>query len=172
LNSHSVQFIELGIGRQLGVEDQLLRQAAGPLLPELDKAEDLIIALILSQFGIGIAEDSGIGILRQERQHSLLLPAPLGDVVLLDQRIVAMERNRMEVEVERSSPPQSEATDRIEPVAHQLGITAWLNPATVFGEERSLWDHIQAGEESQSAVEDGAHDVAVPSVPEELQFEQ
>src|SRR6478735_1114538 len=54
LNPHPVQHVELGVRRQLGVEDQLFGQAAGPLLPELDKVEDLIIALVLSQLGIGV----------------------------------------------------------------------------------------------------------------------
>ncbi len=81
--------------------------------------------------------------------------------MLLDQRILAVKGNRVEIEIERRSPAQAEATDPIEPVAHQLGIAAWLNAATVFGEERSLGDHVQAGEEGQSVVEDRAHDVAV-----------
>jgi hypothetical protein len=92
--------------------------------------------------------------------------------VLLDQRIVAVKGNRMAVEVERRSPVQAKATDLIEPVAHQLGITARLNAATVFGEERSLWDRVQASEEGQPSVENVAHDVAMAGISEELQCQQ
>ena len=68
LDPQPVQLAELGIGRQLGVEDQLFGQAASPLLPELDEAEDLIITLVLTQLGIGVAENSSVGVLRQKRQ--------------------------------------------------------------------------------------------------------
>ena len=169
LNPQPVQLAELGIGRQLGVEDQLLGKAASPLLPELDEAEDLIIPLVLPQVGVGVAEDSSVGVLGQERQHPLLLPAPLGDVVFLDQRILAVKGDRVEVEVKRCSPAQPQSADLIEPVAHQTGIAARLDAATVFGEERSLGDHVQAGEEGQPVVEDRAHDVAVARISEELQ---
>ena len=172
LDPHPVQLVEVGVGRQLGVEDQFLGQAAGPLLPEVDEAEDLVVLLVLAQLAVGIAEDAGVGVLGQERQHPLLPPAPLGDVVLLDQGVVAVEGDRVEVEVERRPPFQAQAADRVEPVAHQLGIAGGLDPATVFGQERPLGDDVQAGEEGQSLVEHGAHDVTVACVAEELQGQQ
>ena len=108
LDSHPVQLVQVGIGRQLGVEDEFLGQMAGPLLPELDEAEDLIVLLVLAQLPVGIAEDAGIGVLGQERQHSLLPAAPLRDIVLLDQGVVAVEGDRVEVEVERRPPFQAQ----------------------------------------------------------------
>jgi hypothetical protein len=80
---------------------------ASPLLPELDEAEDLIVLLVLAQLPVGIAEDAGFGVLGQERQHSLLPAAPLGDIVLLDQGVVAVKGDRVEVEVERRPPFQA-----------------------------------------------------------------
>ena len=109
LDPHPVQLVEVGVGRQLGVEDQFLGQPAGPLLPELDEAEDLVVLLVLAQLAVGIAEDAGVGVLGQERQHPLLPPAPLGDIVLLDQGIVAVEGDGVEVEVERRPPFQAQA---------------------------------------------------------------
>ena len=96
--------LEVGVGRQLGVEDQFLGEMAGALLPELDEAEDLVILLVLAQFPVGVAEDARLRVLGQECQHPLLASASLGDVVLLDQGILAMERDGVEVEVERRPP--------------------------------------------------------------------
>ena len=89
---HPVQFVEIRISCQLGIEDQFLGKATGPLLPELDEAKDLIVLLVLAQLAVGVAEDAGVGVLGQERQHTLLPSASLGDVVLLDQGVVAVER--------------------------------------------------------------------------------
>ncbi len=86
---------------QLGVEDQLLRKATGPLVPEIDEADDLIVLLILPQFPVGVAENARLRVLGQECQHPLLTSASLGYVVLLDQGILAMKWDSVEVEVER-----------------------------------------------------------------------
>ena len=171
-NPQPVQLVELGVGRQLGVEDQFLGVPPGPLLPEPDEAEDLVVLLVLAQLAVGIAEDAGLGVLGQEGQHPLLPPAPLGDVVLLDQGVLAVEGDRVEVEVERMPPRQTEPAHGVEPVAHQLRVAGRGDPATVLGQERSLGDDVQAGEEGQPFVEDGAHDVAVACGAEELQGQQ
>ena len=172
LNPHPVQLVEVGIGRQLGVEDQLLGETAGALLPEVDEAEDLVVLLVLPQLAVGVAEDARLGVLGQEGQHSLLAAAPLGDVVLLDQGILAVKRDGVEVQVERRPPLQSQAVDRVEPVAHQGRIAGRVDAATVFGEEGSLGDDVQSGEEGQPLVEHGAHDMAVAGAAEELQRQQ
>ena len=127
---------------------------------------------VLAQLAVGVAEDAGVGVLGQERQHPLLPPAPLGDVVLLDQGVVAVEGDRVEVEVERRPPLQAQAADRVEPVAHQLRVAGRVDAATVLGQERPLGDDVQAGEQGQPLVEHGAHDVAVARVAEELQGQQ
>ena len=48
MNSQPVEVIELGIGRQLGIEDQFVI-APGPFLPELGEAEDLGILAVLGR---------------------------------------------------------------------------------------------------------------------------
>jgi len=90
LNSQPIEFIEFGVGRQLGIEDQFFGIPPGPFLPEPDEAEDLIVLLVLAQFAVGITEDAGLGVLHQEGQDAFLSPTSLGDVVLLDQSIFAM----------------------------------------------------------------------------------
>ena len=143
-----------------------------PLLPERHEAEDLVIPLVLAQLGIGVAEDTGLGVLSQEGQDPLLAPAPLGDIVLLDRRVLTVEGDRVEVQVERCPPTQSQATDWIEPAPHQARVATRWDAATVFGEGRSLGDDVQASEESQAVVKDRAHDVAMTCVAEELQGQE
>ena len=72
LNPHPVQRVEVGIGRQLRVEDEFLGQVSGPLLPEVDEAENFIILLIFAEFPVGVAENSRLGVLGQEGQQPLL----------------------------------------------------------------------------------------------------
>ena len=144
----------------------------GPVLPEPDEAEDLVVLLILTQFTVGVAKDAGLGVLHQEGQNALLSPTPLGDVVLLDQGILAMEGDGVEIQVEGMTTGQTEPAHGVEPAAHQLGIAGWVDPATVLGQERSLGDDVQSGEEGQPRVQNDAHDMAVACRPEELQGQE
>ena len=137
-----------------------------------DEAEDLIVLLVLSQFAVGVTEDAGLGVLRQEGQNALLSPAPLGYVMLLDQGIIAMEGDRVKVQVEGMTAWQTELAHGIEPVTHQLRVTGRVDPATVFGQERSLGDDVQAGEEGQPLVQDHAHDMSIACRPEQLQGQE
>src|SRR5271157_1036924 len=85
-------------------------------------AEDLGVLLVLAQFAVGVAEDAGVGVLHQEGQDAFLAPTSLGDVVLLDQGIFAMEGDRVEVQVEGMTTGQTEPAHGVEPAAHQLRV--------------------------------------------------
>ena len=63
--------------------------------------------LFLAQMTVGVAKHPRLGILRNERQHALLLAAPLGDVVLLYERVFAMEGDGVEIKVEGAASPQA-----------------------------------------------------------------
>jgi hypothetical protein len=54
LNPEPVQFAELGVDCQLGVNDEFLGKAAGAPFPKSDDTEDLVIPLIPVQLGIGV----------------------------------------------------------------------------------------------------------------------
>ena len=172
LNTQPVELVELGVGRQLGIENQFFRVPPGTLLPEPNEAEDLIILLILTQFAVGVAKDARLGVLRQERQNALLSPTPLGHVMLLNQSILAMEGDGVKIQVEGTTTRQTEPSHGVEPPAHQLGIAGRVDPATVLGQERPLGDDVQASKERQPLVQDYAHDMAVTRRPEELQCQQ
>ena len=140
VDPQAVELIELGVGRQLGIEDQLFGIPPRPFLPESGEVKDLVILVILAQFPVGIAEDASRGILHQESQDALLPPAPLGDVVLLDQGILAMEGNRVKIQVEGSPAGQPEPVHGIEPTAHQLRVAGRSDPAAVLRQVGSFGD--------------------------------
>ena len=101
------------------------------------------------------------------------LPATLlGDVVLLDRGIFAMEGDRVEIQVEGTTARQTESAYGVEPAAHQLQVANRVDPATVLGQERSLGDDVQAREEGQSLVQNPAHDMAVTCCSEQLQGQE
>ena len=173
LDPQPVQLVELGIGRQLRVEDQLLGQAAGPLLPEFDEAEDLVVLLVLAQARRWRSRRLGC------RRPGPKMPASPSAVGSAWRRSASRparprrERGSCGSRGRTMSPScRPEPADRVEPAAHQLRVAGRRDAATVLGEERSLGDDVQAGEEGQPLVEDGAHDVAVAGVAEELQRQQ
>src|SRR6266403_3565619 len=94
-----IERVEVCVGGELAVEDQLLRQRAGARLPELDEAQDFIVLLILAQIRIGIAEHLLLRILGEEGKDALLPAAALGDVVFFKERILPVKRDGMEVQV-------------------------------------------------------------------------
>ena len=54
--------------------------------------------------------------------------------MLLDQRVLTVEGDRVEVEVERRTGLQAQSFDRVEPVVHESWIATRCDPATVLGE--------------------------------------
>ena len=71
-DAHLVESIEVGIGGQLGIEDQLTGKRSGTFFPEFNKTKNLIVLIGFSNLGIGIAEYPLIGILSQKGKNSLL----------------------------------------------------------------------------------------------------
>ena len=112
------------MGGQFGVKDKFFGKLARALLPKLDELENLVVLLFFPQVGVGIAEEPFLAVLGQERQNSLLAAASLGNVMLLEQRVFAVERNRVKVEIERRAVLQTQLSHSVEPVAHQLRMSA------------------------------------------------
>jgi hypothetical protein len=159
----------MAIGRQPGVKDQFLRKFPRSLLPELDESKDLCILFVLSQLSIGIAENPLLGILSQESQNSFLAATPLGHIMLFHQGLFAVKGNGMEVQIKRISPRKPEPSYGIKPQPHQPRIRGRIDPTAIFGEKGPLGNHIESGKQSQSLIQDIAHDMAVPSASKELQ---
>ena len=153
-------------------EPQFFGIPPGPFLPEPDEAEDLVVLLVLAEFTVGIAEDACVGVLDQEGQNALLPPTPLGDVVLFDQGILAMKGDRVKIQVKGLSAGQPEPAHGVEPASLQFRITGRGDPATVFGQERSLGGDVQSSEEGQPLVQHLAHDMAVTRRPKQFQGQQ
>jgi hypothetical protein len=130
----------------------------------------------LAERRLKVIEDAGVGVLGEEGGHPPLPPAPLGDVVLLDQGVVAVIRDGVEIQVEGqvegAAAFEPESAHGVEPAAHQLRVASRIDAAAVLGQEGSLGDDVQPGEEGQPLVEHGAHDVGMTGGAEELQGQQ
>jgi hypothetical protein len=130
------------------------------------------ILVVLAYVAVGVAEHARLGVLDQESQEALLPTAALGDVVFLDEGILAVERYGVEVKVEGDAALEAKLGCPIEPELHELRVRSGVDAAAVLGKEGALGDGIQAGKEGQAFVHDVAHDVTVPAAAEKLQAEQ
>ena len=171
-NTFLVQLVEVGIGGELRVKNEFVWDLAGSLFPIADKLENLVILFLFTKLSISVAKDPGVRILRQKSQHTLLPAAALRDVVFLDQSILAMEWNRMEVEIERGPVLQAQGAHRIVPKAHEHGIARRVNTATVLGQKGTFGHHVETGKEGQAVVEDIAHDMARTGIAKEFQGQE
>jgi hypothetical protein len=72
--------------------------------------------------------------------------------MLLNESVFAMEWDGVKVQVERPAMLESQAREGIEPAFHQLRVASRLDATTVLGEERTLGNHIQTGEQRQPFV--------------------
>jgi hypothetical protein len=168
-NPHPIEPIQMAIGRQLGVKDQLLGELPGSLLPELDEPKDFLILLILSQLSIGIAKHPFFSILGQEGQNPLLPPTPLRNIMLFHQGVFAVEGNGMEIQIKRPSPRKPKLSYGIKPQPHQPRIRRRINPTAIFREKRPFGYHIEPGKQSQPLVQNITHHVAVSGATKELE---
>jgi hypothetical protein len=139
------------------------------LLPELDESNNLLTLLVLSQLSVGIAEKPLLGILGQEGQNPFLPAAPLADIVLFHQGVLAVKGNGVEVQIKRTAPRKTQSPDSIKPKPHQPWIRSRINPTAIFSEKRPFGNHVEPSKQSQPLVQDIAHDVAVPSTPKQFE---
>ena len=72
-----VEQIEIGIGGQLGIKDEVFGKRACALLPKGYELEDFIGLLAFAQLGICVAKHPPVGVLGEESKHAFLSSAPL-----------------------------------------------------------------------------------------------
>ena len=75
--SGRIEPIEAVVGSELGVEDEVLRQAAVLTLPEGDETKDLLGLVALADVGVRITEYLAVGVLDQEGEDAGLAAAAL-----------------------------------------------------------------------------------------------
>jgi len=69
-------------------------------VPIGDELENRVVLFRFPQLPMDVAEHPGVGIMGQKGQHALLAAATFGHIMLLDEGILAVEGDRMEVEIE------------------------------------------------------------------------
>ena len=67
-----VEFAEIGVRRESGIENELLRHVPGARLPELDEAQDLVGLRLFAELPVRVAEDPGAGILGEKGENAFL----------------------------------------------------------------------------------------------------
>src|SRR5262249_41664798 len=90
VDSEKVELTQIGIGRQLRVEDQFFRNPPRAFAPILDKAQDFVVLLSLAPSRVAVAEDPLLAGFGQKGQNPFLTAAALGDVVLFQQGVLAV----------------------------------------------------------------------------------
>ncbi len=167
-----VEPIEVGRGGQCGVEEEFLRHLACPLLPIGDKLEHLVMVLLCAQWPIGVAQNAGLSIMRQKGQEPLLASTALGDRVLLDQGILAMQRHGMAVASEGGPLLQAPCAAGIVPYAHEGGRASGVKTTTLLGQKGALGQDVEPSTQRQACVEDRAHAMAMAGMAKEFQGEE
>src|ERR1017187_1715481 len=76
-----IQAHQVGVGRQLGIKNQMFGPTSVSLFPKVDKSEDFLSFLALAYIGIGIAETVTSFILGQKGQNAGLSATAHGHVV-------------------------------------------------------------------------------------------
>src|SRR5436309_1492919 len=99
-NPHLVQPRQIRVGGEARIKNQMAGLLAVSALPEGNKVEDLIGFVAFPQVGIGITEGAASGVLGQENQNTGLAAAARRHVMAFDDRMLAIIRHRMEVEIE------------------------------------------------------------------------
>ena len=167
-----VELGEVGVGGEGAVEDEFARVVAGLILPSGGEAQDLVVLVLLADGGVGVAEDARVGVAGEEGEDALLAAAALGEVVFLDQGVVAVIGNGVEVEVEGVATGQFQVVDGVEPEAGELGVGAGVDAAGVCGEGGALGDSVQAAEEGEAGIAGLGADVGVAGAAVEFEGEQ
>ncbi len=165
---------EVGVGGQAGVEDEFGRVLAGAVLPGFGEAQDGGVLVGLAQAGIGPGEQARVGVAGEEGEDAFLAAAALGDVVALDERVVPVEGNGVEVEVEGLAEAERglEGADGVVEGIHQGGAVARISAAGVFGQGGALGDGVEAGEEGEALIEGLGHDAGGAADTPQLEGEQ
>src|SRR5271169_4456850 len=107
-----MQTTEIRIGREAGIENELLGVMPCALLPALYEAEHFVDLRRLPHLAVGVAKDARARILGEKGQDALLTPGAFGDIVFFDQRVLAVERNCMEIEIKGDAPREAESANR------------------------------------------------------------
>ena len=137
------------------------RERAAQLLPELDEAEDLLGLLALAQVSVGIAEGAPVGILGEESEDARLAARAHRDVMPLDHRVLAIVRDRVEIEVERVTGKEVRATELLVVGGKESEGLRMGDARGILREEALLREGVQPRKQGQSLVGDECHHVAL-----------
>ena len=159
------------IGGEAAVEDQLLGPVARTCGPEFSESYRGLLLRLLADGGVGVREDAGVGIAGQYGQNAPLPTTALGDIVFLQQGLVAVIGDCVKVQIERPAVSQTlvEPGNGVVPPVHERIGEVRITASGVLGQRGALGDDIEAGKEGQSRIQGLGHDLRRPADTPELQ---
>src|ERR1700752_1905085 len=139
----------------------MLGRAAVVTFPECDEAKDLLGLLTFADIGIRVAEHMAVGILGQEGEDAGLAAAAFGQVVGLNDRILAKIRHGMEVEIERRTSQHGLPGQLTMPQRQQPGDLLRGDARGIFRQIALLGHGVEPAEQRQTVIGHQRHDVAL-----------
>src|SRR5215217_1138560 len=131
------------------------------LLPERDEAEDLLGFFALAQVGVGVTEGAAFGVVCEKDQNAWLASAAGGDVVILDDGMLAVVRDGVEVEIKGGAGEELFTSDLSVPSGQELVGLGRVDTMGVLCEVALLGYGVESAEQCQSLIGDERHDVAL-----------
>src|SRR2546422_2726404 len=129
-------------------------------LPEGNKVEDLFGLLTLAQVSIGITEGTACGVLSQEHQNAGLAAAARRHIVAFDERMLAIVRDGMKIEIEGFTMPKIVEIHQLMPSGQHLSGFAVADARGIFRQVAFLWNRIESRKQGQALVSDQRHNMA------------
>ena len=165
---------QIGVDGETAVEDQLFRNLLRVGLPVVDKAQNGIVLRLLADCGLGVAKDAGVGVARQHGEHAALAAAALGDVVLLQERLMAVVGNGVEVQIDGLARAEyiRQFGCFVVPPVHERSRKRRIDQDGVIRERGALGNGVQSGKQSQALIQCFGHDLGGSADARELERQQ
>lgn len=171
-NTPLVEFGQLGIGNQFGIEVKPSGVGTGDVLPEVDELQRLGGLIGAQEIGVGITEDAAFVFLSEQSQNAGASLAAHGEEVIVETAGLAAKRDRVEVEREGGARREQHRRERFDPAGKKLLLVRALRAVGIVGGEAFLGQDVEAGEEAQGLIAVEVVDVAAAFLVEQFQGEQ
>ena len=167
-----IQFGQLLLGGDLGVEDQQPRVAARNLLPVVGEGEHLVGLAGLGQVGVGVEQGVAVGVLGEERQDAAGALGTARHVVLFQRRVLTPVHHRVKVQVDLLPGGQPGGQGRFVQRGQEALLLGVLEPVGVGGQRGGLGQRDQPGEQRRPGVGGQVLHVGDPAHPDQLERQQ
>lgn len=171
-NALLVEFGQMLVGGEAGVEDECRFDSPIELLPKVHEIQYLLVCLRPLNIGGRVHDEFGLGILSEQCQRALHGSVSGAGPMFFENGFIAKMRNRMEIQIDDGLVVQSEL---VGPLDERLlkGLKAGIVQAIrIGGHGRAFGKNVQAGEEAEAGIESMFGGVGVSPGAEQLQSQK